>query len=229
MERLHSKERFPGSISVSLLLTHGRSGRLLLTRHGVNKEEQETWGLIAGGVEKGENAWEAALREAWEEAKIKRGNIIFVQGRNKLEPHVALIKKEEKISLGLVFDVTYSGPKVPLEGWKITTDRSVDKVKFFSWKEILNLLENKTKIYRPEFNHPQLLRWIIREPGSPKRMKMVNNWLLLNHKNISGLTRRGKEVRYLDSNKPAVNWEYIPPYNSWFNTRGIHGLPDKTN
>ena len=178
MEREGSKERFPGSVSVSLLLTHGRSNRLLLTRHGVKNGESERWGLIAGGVEKGESAWDAAVREAWEEANIRQENIIFVHGRNDFEPHVALFKREDKISLGLVLDVTYSGPKVPLDGWDIVGDKSVDRVEFFSWRRVLELLDDESRIYRPDFNYPQLLRWMLKGSWyNQTRIKSTNEWL----------------------------------------------------
>lgn len=218
METVTNKEGFPSSVSVSLILTHGRSKRLLLTRHGVQDNESESWGLIAGGVGKGENAWQAAIREAREEANIREENIIFVQGRNKLNPHVALIRGEDKIRLGLVFDVTYSGPKVPLNGWQVEGDSSVDKVKFFTWREILQLLEDRTSIYRAEFNFPQLIRWTLKHYEiNEKRMSVINEWLHNNEENIPGLLKDGD------------TWRYCPPYNDWMTTPGIHGDPQKTN
>lgn len=226
MERLtESGERFPASVSVSLLLTHGRSDRLLMTRHGVKKGQGETWGLIAGGVEKGETVWDAAVREAREEAQLNQENIIFVRGRNDFEPHVALIKGENKISLGLVLDVTYSGPKVPLGGWDVVGDRSVDRVEFFSWQKVLSLLDDKSRIYRPEFNYPQLLRWILKSCWTDsRRIEATNKWLLERAQDIEGLYRR------TDKQGSILNiWSYVPPYNHWMTKPGIHGLPSKTN
>lgn len=216
-------ERFPGSISVGLLLTHGRSNRLFLTRH----KDNQGWGLIAGGVEKGETAWDAAVREAGEEAGLKAENIIFVQGRNNLEPHVALMRREDKISLGLVFDTTYSGPSVPLKGWEIFNDHKVDWVSLFTWQQVLDLILNPEQIYRPEFNHPQLVRWTLHQAdirGNP-RQQIINEWLLANGSKIPGLTLRnqsGKAVCLSD-------WEYVPPYNEWMTLPHLRGNPVKTN
>lgn len=219
------KERFPATVSVSLLLTHGRSGRLLMTRHGVKDGESESWGLIAGGVDYRENAWDAAMREAWEEARIRPECIIFVRGTNPLEPHVAMVRGEDKIRLGLVFDVTYSGPKVPLGGWNIENDASVDRARFFPWQEVLGLLEDSSKIHRSEFNYPQLLRWTLSNGWrSRKRSEAICQWLLARERAVPGLYRR----RDSDGSN-IVHWEYTPPYNEWTRATGIHGLPSRTN
>lgn len=225
LRQLEGKERSPATVSVSLLLTHGRAGRLLLTRHGIKEGEPESWGLIAGGVRMGENPWDAALREAWEEANIEPENIIFVKGRDSLEPHVAMIRGEDKIRLGLVFGVTYSGPKVPLDGWEIGHDSRVDRVKFFTWREILDLIDNEPKIYRPYFNTPQLLRWTLTTcwQGSV-RTQATCQWLLQRSEKIPGLSlRKGLDGTRID------HWQYTPPYNEWVNTPWIHGRPSETN
>jgi len=214
------EERFPATVSVSLLLTHGRSNRLFLTRHGVEAGQKESWGLIAGGVKEGESPWDAAMREAKEEANIEAKNIIFVRGRNSLEPHVALIRGKEKDSVGLVFEATYSGPKVPMSGWEIEGDNSVDRVELFSWQRVLGLLDDESQIYRPEFNYPQLIRWTLKNGGSDERRKgIINRWLLDKYESIPGLIRR--EV--------SGSWDYIPPYNEWMGMPGIRGIPSRTN
>lgn len=217
-EDLGPKERFPASVSVSLIMNHGRSNRLLLTHHGVKKDEPDSWGLIAGGVEKGEDPWQAVIREAWEEANVRSENIIFVKGRNSLEPHVALINQERRISLGLVFDVTYSGPTVPLDGWEIDSDSGVDRVRFFTWGEVLSLLDNKESIYRSEFNFSQILRWTLKYyKDTEKRRRVTDDWLHRHVNNIPGLLLEDG------------NWKYYPPYNSWLTTPHIHGNPSQTN
>lgn len=222
---IENKERFPSTMSVSLLLTHGRAGRLLMTRHGVISGGLESWGLVAGGVAQGENAWDAAVREAWEEAQILPENIIFVQGRDSFESHVALIRGEDKNRLGLVYSVTYSGPPFPLDGWNIMGDRQVDMAKFFTWQEVLDLMDNRSRIYRPYFNYPQLLRWTLANTWrSSKRAEVTNRWLLEREETIPGLHRS----QDIDENDLAV-WKYIPPYNQWMEVTGIHGLPARTN
>ena len=215
---INDRERFPAIVSVALLITHGRSGRLLLTRHGLLHGNRESWGPVAGGVEEGESAWVAALREAKEEANLSPENLIFVRGKDSFDPHVALINIEDKISLGLVYDVTYSGPKVSFEGWNITNDQSVDRVRYFTWQETLDLLEKPDKIYRPEFNIHQLIRWNIKHMRkSTKRNETVGNWLQLNNETFPGLLNTSN------------NWTYTPPYNSWVNLPNIHGDPARTN
>ncbi len=221
-----TQERFPATVSVALLLTHGRSKRLLLTRQ---KSDQEQWGLIAGGVQQGETAWNAIVRETWEEARIKEQNIIFVTGWNSLEPHVALIRGQDKIRLGLVFDSTYSGPRISLEGWEISDDPKVDRVKFFRWQEILHLLEDQSRIYRPEFNYPQLLRWLLKDLGhNPHRTITVDQWLQTNFQTIPGLQPKTDSPNSQPF-KLADRWEYYSPYNQWMKTPGIHGQATRTN
>lgn len=219
--------RFKAELSVSFLLTHGRSNRLFLTRHGVKENNPETWGLIAGGVEKGENPLEAALREAKEEADINQENIIFVRGRNNLEPHPVVILGEEKNWGGYVFDATYSGPSVPMEGWNIYGDESVDRVELFDWRRVLHLLDKPEKIYRPEFNFSQMMRWIMMDygGGNKNRLEFTNWWLQERRGKIEGLRCKGR----LMLEKLSDNWDYIPPYNSWMEMPGIRGWPARTN
>ncbi|MFC1790297.1 NUDIX hydrolase [Patescibacteria group bacterium] len=228
MERIRgqeNQERFPSTVSVSLLLTHGRAGRLLMVKQGLKDGESKSWGPIAGGVDQGENAWDAALREAWEEARIPPEHIIFVRGRDSLEPHVALIRGDDKNSLGLVFSVTYSGPRVPLDGWDIDGDKSVDRTRFFTWQEVLNLMDSSSEIYRPDFNFPQLLRWTLANSWrSQKRARVINQWLSEREEAIPGLCKRKGSGETL-----LAGWHYTPPYNQWMEVPGIHGDPNKTN
>lgn len=220
------KERFPASISVSLLLTHGRSGRLFMVRHG------QEWGLIAGAVEIGENPWHAILRESQEEAHINSENIIFVKGRDTFDPHVILIRGEDKNRIGLVYGATYSGPKFPFEGNDIKDDKSINRVACFSWKQILNILEDPDKnIYRPEFNFPQLIRWTLEHASRSKylsRALVVDNWFLEKQENIKGLTL--KDTKKIEKPSELLSkWNYVPNYNSWMTAKNIHGDPSKTN
>lgn len=220
-------ERFPASVSVSLLLTHGRSGSLFLTHH----KENDSWGLIAGGVEKNENPWDSFVREAWEEAHISGKNIIFVRGRDSFEPHVALIKGKDKTRIGLVYSATYSGPKIPLDGWDIEGDDSVDRVELFSWQRVLSLLDGNPVLYRSEFNHPQLVRWLLKDHVgslSSKRVAIIDAWLSDRTETIPGLSRRENQEGSV-STKLSDRWDYIPPYNDWMNIPNIRGNQRQTN
>jgi len=220
-----SPDRAPSSISVALLLTHGRSNRLFVTEQNINNER--TIGLIAGGVDLLDpNPFAAAVREATEEAKLDPETIIFVKGRNSLEPHVVFVNGLDKIRLGLVYDATYSGPKVSLEGWEIQGDKKVDHVKLFTWRQVITLLENPDQIYRAEFNIPQFLRWIFFDyGGNQSRTETINNWLARNEKNFPGLQQKP------DPKTESINdvWEYTPPYQEWTTVDGLLGRPNKTN
>lgn len=213
-------ERFPAELSVSILLTHGRSGRLFLTRHGVKQRNEPSWGLIAGGVDgEDKDPWDAVLREAKEEANINKENIIFVRGRNSMEPHAVMVRWPNRNVGGYVFDATYSGTKVPIGGYDIMQDKKVDRVELFTWQRVLELLDGDEKIYLPEFNEVQLLRWTMRENGiAENRVKLVKSWLESHLGKIDGLYK----------NKDGVI-EYIPPYNQWMTMPGIRGKPEKTN
>lgn len=224
-----SSERFPATVYVALLLTHGRSNRLLLTRHHV--EGQEQWGPIAGAVEENEGPWAAVVRESKEEANISPYDIIFVVNRDPLEPHVALLpgSEKEKIQAGLIYSATYSGPKLPLDGWEITGDRSVDKARFFTWQEVCSLLGEDKHIYIPEFNVPQLIRWLLYSPVGVKRACDIDQWLVKNQDRFPGLSRLGDKNTFSSSYTLPKIWRYIPPYNDWMKIEGIYGRPERTN
>lgn len=231
---LQHKERFPASVSVSLLLTHGRSGRLFMVRHPVvtGFGNQHLWGLIAGGVKPGENPWQVALREAQEEANIGGKNIIFVAGRDPLEPHVALIQGLDKDRVGLVYSTTYSGPKFPFSGKQISDDPNVDMVACFSWRQVLVMLKApQLNLYRPEFNFAQLMRWTIEKAARGKnlsRAKEVDTWFTEMQPSLEGLRIMGES----DIEKPSdllSKWSYAPLYNAWMMAKDIHGDPRRTN
>lgn len=222
-----SPDRDPASLSVALLLTHGRSNRLFLTRHGVLQGLPETWGLLAGGVKMSDpDPWDAMLRETKEEGDIDRENIIFVHGRNDTRPHVALIHRPDKLSIGLVYDATYSGRKIPLDGWKITEDTKVDFVKPFTWQAVLLLLQQPEKIYHADFNVPQLIRWLLFDYGGyPHRTNVISDWLHQNRETIPGTLTLSNPA----ATKLNQRWTYIPPYDAWLTAHGLYGLPEKTN
>jgi 8-oxo-dGTP pyrophosphatase MutT (NUDIX family) len=198
-----------------------------MTRHGVRQGSPETWAPIAGGIDLSDpNAYEAGIRETLEEAHIKREHVIFVRGRNYLAPHVALLQGPDKSQVGLIFDVTYSGPKIPF-AWEIHDDPKVDRVELFPWQRVLRLLENPDSIYRPDFNVSQLLRWtLMNHGGTASRTNAVDAWLREHAEAFPGLRlrpNRTKAPRLLD------RWEYIPPYDDWWLTPNIHGSPRLTN
>ena len=57
------------AVSVVLLRRIGDEAEVLLLRR--NHTLMGEWCQVVGGIEEGEKAWEAALREVWEEAGIK--------------------------------------------------------------------------------------------------------------------------------------------------------------
>lgn len=221
-------ERFPGQIYVALLLTHGRSNRLLLTRH--LRDGVEKWGPVAGGVEQNEGPWEAVVRETNEEAGIPSSSIIFVRGRDSVEPHVALLPGNDKNKIGLIYSATYSGPKIPLDGWEVKGDEKVDQAAFFPWQNVCKLLERGTEgIYAPEFNIPQLIRWLINSPVGVKNAYDIHKWLAKNMDSFPGLTCLYDKNSFASQSTLPKVWKYIPPYNEWMNMSWIHGVPARTN
>lgn len=228
-ESKSSPERFPATVYVALLLTHGRSNRLFLTRHYA--EGQWQWGPIAGAIEEKEGPWGAVVREAKEEANISPYNIIFVTNRDPLEPHVALLPGSDKgkIRAGLIYSATYSGPKLSIDGWNIVGDRSVDMARFFTWQEVCSLLEESKHIYVPEFNIPQLIRWLLYSPVGVKRACDIDQWLTENQDKFPGLSRLGDKNMLASYWTLPDIWRYIPPYNDWVKIEGIHGRPERTN
>ena len=179
----------------------------------------------------GENPWQAVLRETTEEANIKEENIIFVRGRDSMEPHVALLRANDKDRVGLVYSATYSGPKLPFEGKDVTGDESINKVACFSWKEILKKLETPDSLYRPEFNFPQLIRWTIEQAVRSRKLSrviIVDNWLLKKQSYIGGLELLEEGI-IKHPIELSSKWRYTPPYNSWMMAKNIHGDPRKTS
>lgn len=57
-------------VVVLIVRRQGGSWQLLMGRRAPNKYMGDTWQLITGGIEANETAWQAALREMWEETKL---------------------------------------------------------------------------------------------------------------------------------------------------------------
>lgn len=218
-------DRFMASVSVSILLTHGRSGRLILVRHG------QTWGLPAGAVESTETPWNALLREIKEETNLNKENIIFVNGVDKTLPEPILLRGLNKNRVGFIYGATYSGPKIPFDGWDIIGDKTINMAACFTWQNVLKLLDSPEEIYRPEFNFPQLIHWSIEKASKSKwlsRSQLLDLWLTENQDKVKGL-RLLTNIKISRSSDLLKKWSYAPPYNEWTLGKNIHGDPRKTN
>lgn len=222
-------ERPKASLSVALLLTHGRSNRLFLVRQSERSKAPGTRGLIAGGVELEDSTpLHAVFREALEETGIPKENIIFVRGRNNPRPHIAPVIGPDMIHLGLVYDMTYSGPQIPLTGWGVTGDDKIDRVDLYTWQQVLTLLEHPENIYRPEFNKAQLIRWLLLNHGANEnRTRTVHDWLTQHKDSIDGLSDTGNTA--LRHDNMLTRWHYVPQYEQWMTLPDIYGRPERTN
>ncbi|WP_010587723.1 NUDIX hydrolase [Schlesneria paludicola] len=58
-------------VVVFILRRHNGNNQLLMARRAENKYMGGTWQLISGGLEPDETAWQGALREMWEETRLK--------------------------------------------------------------------------------------------------------------------------------------------------------------
>lgn len=151
VDRLQSQERWPVSLSVAVLLSTSND-ELILVRNRANK----TWGLPAGGIEKGEFPKDALEREIREETAILPKQYEY----KGLEPHVICIPGEDKTRIGLVYDAIYTGSDLPINWWKVDDDK-VDFAMAFSKASVAELIKQADiKVYKPEFNAIQLIRWL---------------------------------------------------------------------
>lgn len=63
--------------------------------------------------------------------------------------------------MGVNFSGYYYGPRLPNEGWEVEDDENVVYAKPHRGEEILRLLDDEEKIYKPELTLPILLSEIV--------------------------------------------------------------------
>jgi 8-oxo-dGTP pyrophosphatase MutT (NUDIX family) len=120
----------------------------------VTKRDSNQLGLIAGSLERGEEPFRAALREAEEEANLPPYTIIFLNSR----PNVIIVPKSDTSSVGLIYDAEFTEPMNP-DGYEPESSE-VSFVKPYSIDELLALVKEPDRWYRPEFNLAAAKNWI---------------------------------------------------------------------
>lgn len=149
VERKEGKERWPTTTSVALQLYD----RTFRTLYLVRKRDSQQYGLIAGGIEQGEQPNCAMFRELENETGLTEKDVGFLG-----TPKVFTVPQEEKTSIGLVFR-TRVNAEIPKEGLAVESDE-VDLLKPFSKRELWQLLKEEDKIYKPSFNIPAIEDWL---------------------------------------------------------------------
>lgn len=149
VERREQRKRWPTTTSVALQLYTPNCDKLCLVR----RKNTGQWGLVAGGLKRGEYPNESAFRELEEEAGLSREEIAPLGS-----PKVLAIPGEEKTSVGLVF-CTPVLVKIPDRGIPVISEET-DLLKPFSRGDLQDLLEREDEIYKPDFNIPAIRDWL---------------------------------------------------------------------
>ncbi len=200
MVEIQKKERAPASISVAGLVPC-QDGRLLLT-----VEEEGKIGLPGGGIEPLEDPFDTLKREFSEETGLDGNNL---DKWEMLEKTVVMFAEGDKTRIGIVIATTYKGELPNDDGWKVDSSISI---KPFSATEILELLKNEQQIRRPEFNVPQLTRWLItvynkgisEKNGNEELVTNLQSWIIDKmEKNSFGIRKDPLNDHYLT---------YLPPH-----------------
>ncbi len=153
-ERAESKH-FPTTTSVALRLGwQPKDDRLFPRLVLVTKKGTGQLGLIAGGIEKDEDPFKAAYREAEEEADLPPYFFVILNSR----PQVLVSPQSAKSSVGLVYDAELCEP-IPLEGYDPKSPE-ISWVKPYTAEELLPLVRDPKLWYRPEFNLPPVKGWL---------------------------------------------------------------------
>lgn len=79
MNHLKLYENFVSDIKASVVLVENVDGNLLLLKRNI-KSKQQGWCLPGGGIDKGESALKAAVRELYEETgiKVKKKDLVHI-------------------------------------------------------------------------------------------------------------------------------------------------------
>jgi 8-oxo-dGTP pyrophosphatase MutT (NUDIX family) len=139
------------STSVGLLLANGFAykDRLILAQ----KRVTGLWGLVAGGLEEGEDEEAAMWRELREETDLTRGEveIDFRHPRIKISPQTG------RSSTGIIFKGVLKATVREFE--KEVPGPEIARVRSFSIGELVRLVQEGDGLYRPDFNRPIIKEW----------------------------------------------------------------------
>ncbi len=148
-------ERHPTTTSVALRLGWQPEGNHLFPRLIlVTKKGTGQLGLIAGGLEKDEDPFKAAYREAEEEADLPPYFFVILNSR----PQVLVSPQSAKSSVGLVYDAQLLEAISP-QGY-VPDSPEISFVKPYTAEELLPLVEDPSRWYRPEFNLSLVKGWL---------------------------------------------------------------------
>lgn len=208
------QERWLVTASVAALLSVRGHKRLILVRD----RESQTWGLPAGGLQRGERLVAGLRREIGQETNLPQERLYF-----KPRPHIVCLPREDRTQLGLVFDTVYVKERQRLFQWDAKDDRKVDQTRIFTPRELFQLLEHPDEfIYKQWFNFPQLMRWMVRisntNVGAP--IEYLDRWLRKMEETVEGLTLVVDTVL-----RDYRTWKYCPPYVDVEPTLDLWGNP----
>jgi 8-oxo-dGTP pyrophosphatase MutT (NUDIX family) len=204
------KERWPVTASVAAYLRFdARSNGLLLVQSGEGR-----WALPSGGLNPDEYLIDGTRREIAEESGVEPRFIFF----DTLAPReVICLPGEERTQIGLVFIATYRGPILPREGWPVPGQDKMVFAKPFKMKDLVKLLAShlgatrleESPLYKPRFNFPLILNWVLQESG-PSSYSLMPNYV------ISFLKRWHGEIDHLSVTEDELLggeiWYYQPPF-----------------
>lgn len=101
-QQMYTHGEFFGAAGAGILIFAKDTGRFLLMHRSRDVNEPNTWGILGGAIDPGEDPREAAEREAYEEAKAKEVEVepapfyTFAKGSFRFFNFIGYVPKEFK-------------------------------------------------------------------------------------------------------------------------------------
>lgn len=167
------------------------------------------FGLPSGRIKGKEEPMDTAIREFVEETGLDEdlSDRSGLWRGGSLERTIVWFADEDKTRIGVAIHAQYGGEVPSVDGWTVDSDdEEVGFVKPFSVLEVIDLLRDEAQIRRPNFNAPQLKRWLIlrfneetrKEVPDVNLVQQIQGWVL------SEMGKRGFDVI-----KDPLNYHFL--------------------
>ncbi|MBX4205974.1 NUDIX hydrolase [Candidatus Microgenomates bacterium] len=154
----------PISLSVGLILETQSNGLVLVRQYGT-----KFWGPIAGRLKEKELFDDALLRELVEESGMRVNDIENIVRWDT--PYVSELKKDK---MGMVYKAMCRLSDNEINNLIPLASQEISEVRVFSKSEIYDFIlgtsGNNRKLYKPEYNMRNLIRWMLSKQQEPENI-----------------------------------------------------------